>query len=195
MTGLLSLSRIIDFINERIGKLMGWAILAAVLVSSINALIRFTFNQSSNAWLELQWYLFGAVFLLGSAYTFQRNEHIRIDIINSRLAARTRNSIDVIGHIFFLAPFCLIMVTLGTAFFLRSFASGEGSSSAGGLTVWPAKLMIPLGFFLLLLQGLSELIKRVAVMRGLIPDPYAGTGGAHGAAGIDSPAAPHSGNS
>ena len=177
LTGLLQLSRLIDSINERIGKLMSWAILGAVLVSSINATIRFAFNQSSNAWLELQWYLFGAVFLLGSAYTFQKNEHIRIDIINSRMPVRVRHWIDIVGHLLFLTPFCLIMIWLGSRFFWRSFQSGEGSSSAGGLTVWPAKLLIPLGFALLLAQGMSELIKRVAVMQGRIPDPHAGTGG------------------
>jgi TRAP-type mannitol/chloroaromatic compound transport system permease small subunit len=180
MSGLLSLSRVIDTINIKIGKAMGWFILAAVMVSSINALVRFTFNRSSNSWLELQWYLFGAVFLLGCAYTFQQNEHIRIDIISSRLSKRTRDWIDVIGHIFFLAPLCLVVIYLSWPFFLRSFEQGEVSSSAGGLIVWPAKLLLPVGFSLLLAQGLSELIKRVAVMRGLIEDPHLNSAGAHG---------------
>src|SRR5665647_564900 len=148
MSGLLSLSRVIDTINIKIGKAMGWFILAAVMVSSINALVRFTFNRSSNSWLELQWYLFGAVFLLGCAYTFQQNEHIRIDIISSRLSKRTRDWIDVIGHIFFLAPLCLVVIYLSGPFFLRSFEQCDVSSSAGGLIVWPAKLLLPVGFSL-----------------------------------------------
>lgn len=179
MSGLLAISRVIDTINERIGKAMGWLVLAAVLVSSINALVRFSINRSSNAWLELQWYLFGAVFLLGCAYTFKQNEHIRIDIISTRLSKRTRDWIDVIGHIFFLTPLCLIVIYLSWPFFLRSYAQGEISSSAGGLIVWPAKLLVPVGFTLLLFQGASELIKRVAIMRGLIEDTQQ-QAGAHG---------------
>ncbi len=175
MQGLLQVSRAIDLVNERIGKAMSWAILAAVIVSSVNALVRFAFSRSSNAFLELQWYLFGAVVLLGAAYTLQRNEHIRIDIINAKLSTSTRNWIDVIGHVFFLAPLCLIMIWLSTPVFLRDIRSGEVSASAGGLPLWPAKLLIPLGFTLLLAQGVSELIKRVAIMRGEIPDPHAGS--------------------
>lgn len=180
MSALLALSRMIDAVNERLGRAMGWFILAAVIVSSVNALVRFSINRSSNAWLELQWYLFGAVVLLGAAYTFKMNEHIRIDIISSRLSKRTRDWIDVIGHIFFLMPLCLVIMWLGWPFFLRSFAQAEVSSSAGGLIVWPAKLLVPLGFTLLFAQGVSELIKRVAVMQGLIEDPHAGGAGAHG---------------
>ena len=172
MQGLLQISRAIDWVTERIGKTMGWFILAAVIVSSVNALVRFVFSKSSNSWLELQWYLFGAVVLLAAAYTFQRNEHIRIDIINSRLAKSTRNWIDIIGHLFFLAPLCLVMIWLSTPVFLRDIRSGEVSASAGGLPLWPAKMLIPLGFSLLLLQGFSELIKRIAVMRGLMADPH-----------------------
>lgn len=179
MSGLLGLSRAIDLVNERVGKAMTWLVLAAVLVSSVNAVLRYSLNQSSNAWLELQWYLFGAVVLLGAAYTLKQNEHIRIDIVSSRLSAKTRNWIDVIGHVLFLIPLCLLMLWLGVPFFLRSFASGEVSSSAGGLIVWPAKLLVPLGFFLILLQGVSELIKRVAVMRGEIEDPYSRASGGH----------------
>jgi TRAP-type mannitol/chloroaromatic compound transport system permease small subunit len=179
MSGLLAFSRIIDAISERIGKALTWFVLAAVLVSSINAIVRYAFNQSSNAWLELQWYLFGAVVLLGAAYTLKKNEHIRIDIVTARLSARTRNWIDIVGHVLFLAPLCILMIWLGVPFFLRSLNSGEISSSAGGLIVWPAKLLVPLGFSLLLAQGVSELVKRIAVMRGLIEDPYAGSGGAH----------------
>ncbi|MCC2098210.1 MAG: TRAP transporter small permease subunit, partial [Hyphomicrobiales bacterium] len=174
MNTLLNFSRAIDWITYRIGKLMGWLVLAAVLVSSLNAMSRYLFNLSSNAWLELQWYLFGAVVLLGAAYTLQQNEHIRIDIINARLKPRTRNLIDVAGHLLFLIPLCLMMVWFGAPFFLRSFTSGEISSSAGGLIIWPAKLLIPSGFLLLLLQAFSELIKRIAIMQGLIDDPYAG---------------------
>lgn len=179
MDFLLLMSRGVDWVTYRIGKLMGWLVLAAVLVSSLNAVSRYLFNMSSNAWLELQWYLFGAVVLLGAAYTLQQNEHIRIDIINSRLKPRTRHIIDVFGHLFFLLPLTLLMVWLGVPFFLHSFASGEVSASAGGLIIWPAKLLVPAGFSLLLLQALSELIKRVAVMQGRIPDPYTNTG-AHG---------------
>lgn len=179
MSGWLAFSRFIDAVNERVGKAMGWFVLAAVLVSSINASFRYGFNLSSNAWLEMQWYLFGAVFLLGSGYTLKSNEHIRIDIISSRLTPRTRNIIELIGHFCFLMPLCLLILWFGTPFFWRSFISGEVSSSAGGLTIWPAKLLLPLGFFLLTLQGISEIIKRIAVMKGLITDPHS-RGSAHG---------------
>ncbi len=185
MSSMLALSRMIDAITERIGKAMGWLILAAVLVSSINALIRFSINRSSNSWLELQWYLFGAVVLLGAAYTFKANEHIRIDILSSRLSKRTRNWIDVMGHIVFLMPLCIIIMWLGWPFFLRSFAQGEVSSSAGGLIVWPAKLLVPLGFTILFAQAISELIKRVAVMKGLIENPYGEETGPHGATAVE----------
>ena len=181
MNALLAISRVIDAINERLGKATGWLILAAVMVSSINALVRFSINRSSNAWLELQWYLFGAVVLLGAAYTFKANEHIRIDIISSRLSKRTRDWIDVFGHLFFLMPLCLVLMWLGWPFFLRSLAQAEVSSSAGGLIVWPAKLLVPLGFTILFVQSISELIKRVAVMKGLIEDPHGPSASAHGA--------------
>jgi TRAP-type mannitol/chloroaromatic compound transport system permease small subunit len=178
MNLLLRYSRAVDWVTYRIGKLMGWLVLTAVLVSSLNALSRYMFNLSSNAWLELQWYLFGAVVLLGAAYTLQQNEHIRIDILNARLKPRTRHIIDVFGHVFFLLPICILIVWQGIPFFLNYFISKEVSASAGGLIIWPAALLIPLGFALLLLQALSELIKRIAVMQGRIDDPY-GTGGAH----------------
>ena len=180
MDGLLSLSRGIDALTTRIGKLAGWAIFAAVVVSTLNALVRFTFNYSKNSFLEAQWYLFGFVILLGSAYTFQKNEHIRIDIVSSRLPASARNWIDILGHLFILMPFCLLMTYLGCIFFARSFANQEISSSAGGLILWPAKLLIPTGFAVLFAQAVSELIKRIAVQKGLIPDPYA-SHSAHGA--------------
>ncbi len=179
MPQLLGLSRAIDWISESVGKAMMWLVLAAVLVSSGNALQRYLFNRSSNAWLEAQWYLFGAVVLLGAAYTLKQNEHIRIDIVTGGLSQNVRNWIDVIGHALFLIPLCLLMLWLGIPFFLRSFASGEISSSAGGLIVWPAKLLVPLGFAMLLAQGVSELIKRIAFMRGLIDDPTPHSGGAH----------------
>lgn len=179
MTSLLRFSEAIDWINEKIGKAVGWLVVLAVLISALNALSRFSFNLSSNAWLELQWYLFGAVVLMGAGYTLKNNEHIRIDILSSRLSQHTRNLIDVVGHLLFLLPLCVMMLVLGWPFFLRAFTSGEISASAGGLIIWPAKLLIPAGFFLLFLQGLSELIKRIAVMRGLIAEPYANSGG-HG---------------
>jgi TRAP-type mannitol/chloroaromatic compound transport system permease small subunit len=243
MSGLLAFSRLIDSVNERVGRAMSWAILAAVAVSAINALVRYTFHMSSNAWLELQWYLFSAVFLLGAAYTFKQNEHIRIDIVSSRLSPRARHIIDVVGHLFFLMPFAALLIWLGIPNAWKAFSSGsqftmaqfqflaavavllglawilifhvpkmksaegrnpwltpaalvltglivadiwlirelarpimrfwEQSSSAGGLPTWPARFLIPLGFLALFMQGVSELIKRVAVMRGLIPDPHA----------------------
>ena len=179
MSLMLGLSRGIDWFSEAIGKAMMWLVLAAVLVSSGNALQRYMFNRSSNAWLEAQWYLFGAVVLLGAAYTLKKNEHIRIDIVTAGLSQNVRNWIDVLGHMLFLIPLCLLMLWLGVPFFMRSFASGEMSSSAGGLIVWPAKLLVPLGFAMLLAQGVSELIKRVAFMRGLIDNPTPGSGGAH----------------
>lgn len=182
MDFLLRISRAIDSIQERFGKALSWLILAAVLVSSINAIIRFAFNISSNAWLELQWYLFGAVFLLGAGYTLLNNEHIKIDIVNSHLPKTLRNWIELFGHVFFLGSFCVVMIWLGTPFFLRSFTEKEYSSSAGGLIVWPAKLVIPVGFAILLIQGVSEFIKRVAIMQGKIPDPHAGASG-HGIEG------------
>jgi len=182
MDFLLSISRAIDSVQERFGKALSWLILAAVLVSSINAIIRFAFNISSNGWLELQWYLFGAVFLLGAGYTLLKGEHIKIDIVNSHLPKSLRDWIELFGHVFFLGTFCVVMIWLGTPFFLRSFAEKEYSSSAGGLIVWPAKLMVPLGFAILLIQGISELIKRVAIMQGKIPDPHEGARG-HGVEG------------
>ncbi|MGE3642813.1 MAG: TRAP transporter small permease subunit [Beijerinckiaceae bacterium] len=179
MTGLLKFSAGVDWINQKVGKAMGWLVVAAVLISALNATSRFSLNISSNAWLELQWYLFGAVVLLGGAYTLKHNEHIRIDIVNSMFSQTTRNVIDVVGHLLFLIPLCLLMLWLGWPFFIRSFVSGEVSSSAGGLIIWPAKLLIPVGFLLLFLQALSELIKRIAIMKGLIEDPHALKGG-HG---------------
>ncbi len=181
MSGLLGLSRLIDDLNERIGKITAWAIVVAVLVSAINAIIRKVFGASSNAWLELQWYLFGAVFMLCASWTLKANEHIRIDIVSSRLTKRGRDWIDIIGHLFFLLPFVLLMLYLSTPFFIRSYQSGEVSTNAGGLLIWPAKGLILLGFVLLFFQWASELIKRVAIMQGRIEDEHA-SGGGHAAA-------------
>jgi TRAP-type mannitol/chloroaromatic compound transport system permease small subunit len=182
MRGLLALSRAIDAINFRIGKTLSWLILIVVIISATNATVRKLFDTSSNAWLELQWVLFGVIFLLCSPWTLLSNEHIRIDIVNGMLPKRWRDVIDVIGHVFFLLPLTIIMIVTSIPFFLRSFSLNEQSMNAGGLPQWPAKSLVLLGFFLLFLQGISELIKRVAVMRHLIPDPYVAPGGAHSAA-------------
>lgn len=170
MTAFLKLSRAIDSLNERLGKTVAWAIVVAILVSAINAIIRRVFGVSSNAWLELQWYLFGAVFMLCSPWTLKVNEHIRIDIVSNMLSKRARNWIDLLGHIFFLFPFVAIMLWLCVPYFQKSYLSGEVSSNAGGLLIWPAKGLILLGFFFLGLQWLSELIKRIAIMRGDLDD-------------------------
>ena len=179
MQGLLGLSRAIDSFNERAGRTLAWLILAAVIISTVNAIIRKTFNVSSNAWLEAQWYLFGAVFLGCAAYTFLKNEHIRIDIVSSKMGQGYRNAIELIGHVFFLMPLCIMMIFYGFPFFWNSFRIGEMSTNAGGLIQWPAKLMIPLGFCMLLAQAISETIKRIAFMQGEAPDPHAGKSGPH----------------
>ncbi len=173
LQSLLKLSRGIDAFTRRIGKSLAWLILVAVIVSSVNAIIRKVFDTSSNAWLELQWVLFSIVFLLCSPWTLLDNEHIRIDIVNNLLPKRVRDIIDLIGHAFFLLPLTVIMIYTGAPFFMRSFEIGEQSGNAGGLPQWPAKSLITIGFALLFVQGISELIKRIAVMRGLIPDPHA----------------------
>jgi TRAP-type mannitol/chloroaromatic compound transport system permease small subunit len=173
LTALLKLSRVIDALNIWIGKICAWAILAAVLVSTINAIIRKLFDMSSNSWLESQWYLFAVTFLLCASWTLIDNEHIRIDIVNNMLPKRVRDSIDMFGHVFFLLPFTIVMIITGWPFFEASFRINEQSSNAGGLTVWPAKLLVPLCFTLLFAQAISEIIKRGAIMMGLIPDPHA----------------------
>lgn len=175
MDGALRLSRGIDAFSRTIGRVSAWAILAAVLVSALNAIVRKVFGISSNAWLELQWYLFGAVFMFCAPWTLAMNEHIRIDIVSSRLKPMTRNVVEMIGHFVFLLPFALVLTYLSWPFFYGSFVSGETSSSAGGLALWPAKLLILVGFALLLVQWVSEVIKRIAVMAGAIPDPYFAT--------------------
>ncbi|MEP6839019.1 MAG: TRAP transporter small permease subunit [Bradyrhizobium sp.] len=173
MQSLLNLSRGIDAFTRWTGKRLAWLILVAVIVSAANAIIRKSFDMSSNSWLELQWVLFSIVFLLCSPWTLLDNEHIRIDIINQLLSKRVRDIIDVVGHIFFLLPLCVIMIITGGPFFMRSFQINEQSGNAGGLPQWPAKSLVIIGFAFLLVQGISELIKRIAVMRGLIPDPHA----------------------
>jgi TRAP-type mannitol/chloroaromatic compound transport system permease small subunit len=170
MEALLRISRAIDSFNERIGKTVAWAIVLAILVSAINAIIRRIFGVSSNAWLELQWYLFGAVFMLCAPWTLKANEHIRIDIISNLLSKRKRDCIDLFGHIFFLLPFVALMIYLSIPYFWRSYLSGEVSSNAGGLLIWPAKGLILLGFCLLGLQWFSEVVKRIAIMRGDLED-------------------------
>ena len=173
MQSLLKMSRGIDAFTRWVGKRLAWLILVAVVVSALNAIVRKSFDTSSNSWLELQWVLFSIVFLLCASWTLLDNEHIRIDIINNMLPKRVRDSIDVIGHAFFLIPLTFVMIITGGPFFMRSVEINEQSGNAGGLPQWPAKSLVIIGFTMLLVQGISELIKRIAVMRGLIPDPHA----------------------
>ena len=168
MQSLLSLSKRIDALNERIGLAVSWALLAAVLICSGNALVRYLLNTSSNAWLEIQWYLFGAMFLLASAYTLKRNEHVRIDVVVGRFSKRTQVWIDIFGFVFFLLPAVGLILYFGWPYALESIRNQEVSSNAGGLIIWPAKVLIPIGFLLLTLQGLSELIKRFGYLMGLV---------------------------
>ncbi|MGR7996574.1 TRAP transporter small permease subunit [Xanthobacter sp. ZOL 2024] len=170
MEGLLKASRVIDATNAWVGRVACWAIFVAVIVSSVNAVVRKLFGVSSNAWLELQWYLFGVVFMLCAPWTLQLNEHIRIDIVASKFSRRVANIVEILCIIFFLLVFCGVMVWLSLPYVTDSLASGEFSPNAGGLILWPAKFIILLGFALMLLQGISELIKRVAIMRGDLPD-------------------------
>jgi len=178
---LLNFSRAIDRFNTRVGSVVAWAILIAVVVSAVNAIIRKVFNTSSNSWLELQWILFGAVFLLCAPWTLLSNEHIRIDIVNNALPKRVRDWIDVFGHVFFLLPMTGLIAWLGWPFFWLSVMQDEQSTNAGGLPVYPSKLLIPLAFTLLFVQGISELIKRIAIIRGELADTVSG-GGHHAAA-------------
>jgi len=171
MHSLLTLSRLIDALNERVGKAIAWLVLAAVLVSTGNAIARKTLDFSSNAFLELQWYMFSAIFLLGGAYALLKQEHVRIDILYSRFSRRTQVALDIFGTLLFLLPFALLILWLSWPFFLDALRSGEHSPNPGGLLLWPAKLLIPSGFLLLLLQGGSEFIKRVAFLAGMAPDP------------------------
>lgn len=171
MAGLLALSRAIDRMNEVIGKTVGWLILLSILISAGNAIIRKVLNTSSNAWLEAQWYLYGAAFLLAAAYTLKQNEHIRIDVVYGMFSRRTQHWIDLFGHVFFLMPFVILMISYFVPYFLLSFRTGEVSTNAGGLIIWPAKLLLLVGFILLGIQGISEIIKKIAIMRGDLEDP------------------------
>ena len=176
MSFLLKISRLIDTISDLIGKLSMWFVLATTLISAGNAIVRKAFDTSSNAFLEIQWYLFAAVFMLGSGYAFLRNAHVRIDFISSKFSARGRNWVDVVGIIVFLFPLCYMMVTLGWPLFVNAFETKEMSSNAGGLIRWPVYALIPAGFTILAVQGVSELIKRLAFLTGNGPDPLAHDG-------------------
>ena len=173
MTVLLKFSRLIDSLNELLGRCVMWLVLAAVLISAGNAILRKAFSIGSNAWLEIQWYLFAAVFMLGAGYGLLKNSHVRIDFVSARLSPRTRNWIDVGGIVLVLIPFCLICIALSWPMFVQAYQSGEMSQNAGGLIRWPVYALMPLGFALLLLQALSELLKRVLFLRGLGPDSLA----------------------
>ena len=171
MGALLKFSNLMDRVSTWIGKFVIWLILASTVISGVNALVRKIFNSSSNAYLEVQWYLFAASFLLAAGYTLLNNEHVKIDVVSSKFSKETQIKIDIFGFIVFLLPLCLVILWYSTPFFYKGLISGEVSSNAGGLIRWPVYAMIPLGFGLLLLQGVSELIKRVAFLKGLIEDP------------------------
>ena len=171
MDALLKLSASVDAISNLIGKLIRWLVLGSVLISAGNAIIRKAFNISSNGFLEIQWYLFAGVFLLGSGFAFMRNVHVRIDFISSKLSKRTNTIIDILGIVVFIIPLCLIMVWLSWPLFTNALTTGEMSQNAGGLIRWPAYLLMPLGFGLLFVQALSELIKRIAFLKGLRDEP------------------------
>lgn len=173
MTGLLALSRAIDAINTFFGKAISWLLLLAILISAVNATTRKLFNLSSNAWLEAQWYLFSAAFLVAAAWTLMSNEHVKVDLVYGHLPRRVQLWIEVLGTIFFLFPFCFITIYLSWPRVVSKFISGEISNNTGGLILWPVWAMIPLGFGLLALQGVSELIKRIAILRGDLPDAIA----------------------
>jgi TRAP-type mannitol/chloroaromatic compound transport system permease small subunit len=168
---LLTLSRIIDAFNQRVGHIVMWLVLAAVLISAGNAIMRKAFNLSSNAYLEIQWYLFSAVFLLGAGYTLLRNEHVRIDAVSHRWSRRTQVLIDIVGMLVFLLPLCFWIVSMSLPLVIRAYELGEMSTNAGGLIRWPVYALMPLGFVLLGLQVVSELVKRIAFLRGAGPDP------------------------
>lgn len=168
MSFLLSLSRLIDTVNEKIGNWVSWALLVSVLICTGNALVRYTFNTSSNAWLEIQWYLFAAMFLLATSQTLRRNEHVRIDVVAGRFSKRTQVCIDIVGFLVFLLPMATIILYYAVPYAIVSFQEQEVSSNAGGLIVWPAKILIPIGFLQLTLQGISELIKRIGYLQGKV---------------------------
>ncbi len=171
MKALLSLSHVIDKLNERIGLTVSWLVLVAVLISAANAVVRKAFNVSSNSFLEIQWYLFSVVFLFCAGYTLLRNQHVRIDVIAGRLSPQAQAWIDILGTLFFLLPMSLTIMWLSWPVFIEAYQRQEVSTNAGGLIIWPARLLVPIGFFLLVIQGISELIKRIAFLKGLIPDP------------------------
>ncbi len=171
MHALLKFSRAVDWLNTQIGKHVIWLILASAIVSGVNAAVRKAFNISSNAFLEIQWYLFAASFLIAAGYTLLNGEHVKIDVIYSRWFKRTQTKIDIFGFCVFLIPLCAAILWFSIPFVVRGYVSGEMSSNAGGLIRWPVYLMLPLGFGLLLIQGVSELIKRMAFLQGLIDDP------------------------
>ena len=181
MKGLLAFSRAVDRFTGWTGRTVAWLVVAAILISAGNATVRKLFDTSSNAWLELQWWLFGAVFLLCASWTLSSNEHIRIDIVSNLLPRSARNTIEIIGHILFLMPICLVILYTSIPFFWRSWMQNEQSSNAGGLPLYPPKMLVALGFALLLVQGVSELIKRIAIMRGDLKETASG-GGHHAAA-------------
>ena len=166
MEGLRRFSRAIDHLSEGAGKIAEWLVLGACLVSAINAIVRYLFSYSSNGFLEVQWYMFGALVFLGASHTLRMNEHVRVDILYSNMSDRTQTWVDVIGFLFFFLPVVGFLFWLSLPFFTQSFRSGEMSNNAGGLIIWPAKLVLPLGFALLILQGLSELIKRILILQG-----------------------------
>jgi TRAP-type mannitol/chloroaromatic compound transport system permease small subunit len=172
VTPLLKLSGLIDRFNDRVGKLTMWLVLAVVLISAGNAIVRKAFNIGSNAFLEIQWYIFAAIFMLGVGYVMLKNAHVRIDFISSRLSKRTNAWIDAIGIVIFTIPLSIIMIDLGWPLFARALQSGEMSQNAGGLIRWPALMLVPLGFAILLLQSISELIKRIAFLRGVLDEPF-----------------------
>lgn len=171
MNALLKLSKMIDALTNLIGKSIIWLVLIVTLISAGNAIMRYTINYSSNAFLEIQWYLFGMIFLLGSGYTLMKNEHVRIDIVSGKFSKRGQTWIDIFGIIFFLMPMAIAIMWMSWPIFLLALHTNEQSNNSGGLTVWPARLMIPVGFFLLVMQGVSELIKRIGFLQGLCPDP------------------------
>jgi len=171
MNALLSISRWIDLVNDRVGRAVTWLTLIVVIVSSANAIVRKVFNTSSNAWLELQWYLFGAMFLLAAGYTLLKNDHVRVDILSAKLSRRTQIKIEIFGVLFFLLPACTLILILSWPVFMDSFVQNEQSSNSGGLVRWPVKLLIPIGFALLVAAGISHLIKCIGFLQGLCPDP------------------------
>jgi TRAP-type mannitol/chloroaromatic compound transport system permease small subunit len=173
VNGLLKLSQLIDGLTERVGKALIWIVLVVTLISAGNAVMRYIWNYSSNAFLEIQWYLFSAIFLFGAGYTLMKNEHVRIDLIAGRFSKRGQAMIDIFGILFFLLPMAIAVMYLSWPIFLLALATDEQSSNAGGLALWPVRLLVPIGFFLLVIQGISELIKRIGFLLGRCPDPTA----------------------